>query len=209
MSLADQISKNRGQPATVRIGVVSDVSPLVVTVQQTEVTNVGMLSDFFPVVGDVVALLGQSAVSADGSSWLALGRVVDPSFSQWTTGSPALTGSGGNPTGYTSSSRWTRNGSTVIMLFTIVMGAVPGAGNYSISLPVTAFNTGSTSGTVRLFDSSTGNAHFGRLATNTTTTLGLQVTLAFGGGLANVGAATPWVWAAGDIIDGFIIYEAA
>lgn len=74
MSFADQISKNRGQPATVRIGTVTSVLPLVVSVQGTEFTNVGSVGDL--AVGDVVALLGQSAVSADGSSWLALGNIV-------------------------------------------------------------------------------------------------------------------------------------
>lgn len=76
MSLADQISKDRGQPATVRIGVVASVAPLVVTVQATPVTNVGVIGGYIPAVGHTVALLGQSAVSADGSSWLALGRVA-------------------------------------------------------------------------------------------------------------------------------------
>lgn len=74
MSVADQISKNRGQPATVRIGTVTSVLPLIVSVQGSEFTDVGSTGPL--VVGDVVALLGQSAVSADGSSWLALGNVI-------------------------------------------------------------------------------------------------------------------------------------
>lgn len=74
MSLADNISKDRGQPATVRIGTVVSVAPLVVSVQGALFTDVGSVGDL--VVGDVVALLGQSAVSADGSSWLALGDIV-------------------------------------------------------------------------------------------------------------------------------------
>ena len=86
----------------------------------------------------------------------------------------------------------------------------PGSGVYSISLPVAAVNNGQTSGMVRLFDASTGNAHLGvRAATNTTTTLGMQITLTFGGALTNVTDALPWVWANGDIIDGFIIFEIA
>lgn len=75
MSFADQITKDRGQPATVRIGVVTQVSPLEVTVQATPYVNVGILGDYSPFLGDIVALLGQSAVSADGSSWLTLGKV--------------------------------------------------------------------------------------------------------------------------------------
>jgi len=76
MSFADQINKGRGQPATVRIGIVLSVSPLVVDVQGASVTNVGVLADYVPTVGQTVALLGQSAVSADGSSWLALGAAT-------------------------------------------------------------------------------------------------------------------------------------
>lgn len=76
MSFADQISKDRGQPATVRIGVVTNVLPLEVTVQATPYRNVGVLNSYLPQFGDVVALLGQSAVSADGSSWLVLGHAV-------------------------------------------------------------------------------------------------------------------------------------
>lgn len=74
MSFAAQISKERGQPATVRIGIVTEVLPLLINVQGTTMIGVGKLDSYAPMVGDYVALLGQSAVSADGSSWLALGR---------------------------------------------------------------------------------------------------------------------------------------
>ena len=79
MSFADQIAKDRGQPATVRIGTVLSVSPLVVSVQGSALTNVGALNPGL-VAGDVVALLGQSAVSSDGSSWLALGPLTTAGF---------------------------------------------------------------------------------------------------------------------------------
>lgn len=74
MSFADRISKDRGQPATVRIGVVVQTLPLLIELQGTIMEGVGKLDSYLPMVGDFVALLGQSAVSADGSSWLALGR---------------------------------------------------------------------------------------------------------------------------------------
>lgn len=74
MSLADQISKDRGQPSTVRIGTVTSVNPLIVSVQGALFTDVGSIGQV--AIGDVVALLGQSAVSADGSSWLVLGQVT-------------------------------------------------------------------------------------------------------------------------------------
>lgn len=84
MSFADTIAKDRGQPSTVRIGVVQQVSPLLINIQGTPFTEVGLISGYVPVVGDTVAVLGQSAVSADGSSWLVLGRITaapDPAIS--------------------------------------------------------------------------------------------------------------------------------
>lgn len=74
MSFADQISKDRGQPATVRVGIVAAVDPLVVTVQATDMVGVGSLTANLA-VDDIVALLGQSAISSDGSSWLCLGPI--------------------------------------------------------------------------------------------------------------------------------------
>jgi hypothetical protein len=88
MSFADQIAKDRGQPGTVRVGTVLSVVPLVVSVQGSLFTDVGVLAGFVPVVGQTVALLGQSSVSADGSSWLALGAVT----SSATAGTPSTHG---------------------------------------------------------------------------------------------------------------------
>lgn len=78
MSLASTIQTAIGQPATVRIGVVASANPLVVNVQGTLFVDVGVIGAFTPGVGDTVALLGQSAVSSDGSSWLCLGEVTSP-----------------------------------------------------------------------------------------------------------------------------------
>ena len=76
MSFASQVSKDRGQPANVRIGVVAAENPVIVNVQGALFTDVGVMSGYIPALGDTVALLGQSAISADGSSWLLLGRVA-------------------------------------------------------------------------------------------------------------------------------------
>lgn len=73
MGLLDAIQSDRGQPASVRVGIVTSASPLTVNVQGTEFTDVGVLNGAVPAVGSTVALLGQSAVSSDGSSWLMLG----------------------------------------------------------------------------------------------------------------------------------------
>jgi len=75
MGFLDAIQKDRGQPASVRVGIVTSVNPLVVSVQGTEFTDVGALNGVTPTPGATVALLGQSSVSADGSSWLLLGEI--------------------------------------------------------------------------------------------------------------------------------------
>jgi hypothetical protein len=71
----DEIQKDRGQPAIVRVGTVTGVNPLKVSVQGTEFDEVGVLNGLAPGLGKTVAVLGQSSVSADGSSWLTLGDV--------------------------------------------------------------------------------------------------------------------------------------
>lgn len=74
--LNTQIARVAGQPSSVRIGRVASVSPLVITAQGVEFTNVGILGSYLPNVDDVVSLLGQSsAVGADPASWLCLGSV--------------------------------------------------------------------------------------------------------------------------------------
>lgn len=129
----------------------------------------------------------------------------------WTSYTPVLTASSVNPTNYSSTGRWTEIGMTIIYHFQInaITSFTAGTGTYSISLPVNALLAFSgTSGTARLFDSSTGNAHVAtRVAANSATTLGIQTTLTYAGALTNVAATVPWTWAVNDIIDGWLIYE--
>ena len=75
MGLLDQIGKDRGQPASVRMGIVTSTSPLIIGVQGTnyDADSVGLLDTYVPTIGDNVALVGQSSISTDGSSWLAVG----------------------------------------------------------------------------------------------------------------------------------------
>jgi hypothetical protein len=73
VSLLDAITKDRGQPSNIRVGTVVGLSPIQVSVQGTIFADVGVLNDYAPQLGDTVLLAGQSAVSADGSSWVVLG----------------------------------------------------------------------------------------------------------------------------------------
>lgn len=74
MSLASEVAKDRGQPSTVRIGTIVGTNPLQVSIQGRVFNRVGVLASYNPQVNDVVAVVGQSAISADGSSWLVLGH---------------------------------------------------------------------------------------------------------------------------------------
>lgn len=65
-----------GSPCTIRIGVVTQTSPLRVDVQGTLFKNLGVIGSV-PSVGDKVALIGQStSVTSSPSSWLVLGVVT-------------------------------------------------------------------------------------------------------------------------------------
>ena len=72
--LSSQISATPGEPALVRIGIVTSVAPLEVSVQGVVFTNVGVNAPFQAQVGMTVALLGQSSsAGSDPASWLVFG----------------------------------------------------------------------------------------------------------------------------------------
>lgn len=125
---------------------------------------------------------------------------------------PVLAAAGTPASGYTAAGRYIQIGKLVTFWFQINMGAIASpVGGYTISLPVAASTALVTqAGAVRLFDSSAGNALLGqRPAIASSTTLGLQTTAVFAGTLGSVAYNFPWSWATGDIIDGYITYEAA
>lgn len=72
--LVSQIANTVGQPASVRVGTIASLNPVVVTVQGAVMNNVGLIGDYSPQVGDPVILLGQSSqAGSDPASWVALG----------------------------------------------------------------------------------------------------------------------------------------
>jgi len=125
---------------------------------------------------------------------------------------PVYAATGGANSGYTGTGRYIQTGKQVTYWFQIAMGTITSsAGISSISLPVPAsMALAVSSGSVRLYDSSTVNAHPAvRVALSSASTLAMQVSTTYGGPLSNVAFNVPWAWATGDIIDGFITYEAA
>lgn len=78
-TLTQQIASAPGQPASVRIGTVASVNPTSVNIQGAVFTDVGIVAAYYPQVGDVVAVLGQSNASgSDPTSWLILGGLGAP-----------------------------------------------------------------------------------------------------------------------------------
>lgn len=76
-SITQQIAAAPGQPSSVRIGIILETNPTVISVQGQEFTDVGFLDSYTPTLGDVVALLGQSSqAGTDPTSWLCLGEIV-------------------------------------------------------------------------------------------------------------------------------------
>lgn len=73
-TLGEAVAGAVGQPASVRVGVVDSVSPLVISANGTPFEDVGVLNNVPMQVGNPVVLLGQSSVAgSDPASWLALG----------------------------------------------------------------------------------------------------------------------------------------
>jgi hypothetical protein len=138
-----------------------------------------------------------------------LADTVSAAFAANTYVPTLTTDTGPNPTNYTATGRYRRSGKILLVQFSIAMnaGMTPGTGVYRVSVPVPVVTAG---GVARLFDSSTGNAHLdSRIALASATTLGFQYTVTHGGTLGNVAAGLPWVWASGDLLDGFAVCEAA
>lgn len=188
MSFASQVAKDRGQPANVRIGVVASENPVIVNVQGALFTDVGVINGYIPALGDTVALLGQSAISADGSSWLLLGRVatadtatvVNETGIHVTGPSPAQT-QGGSFAPMTGVSMTFTKRSSTTRLFVTMLGsgyaqAVNNGGLWGVS-----FNGGvTTSGIAKQFYNAAnshgavcGNGFLPGIAAGTYTVLGM------------------------------------
>lgn len=76
-----------GQPASIRVGRITGVDPLQVSVQGAVFDNVGSIGNLVPFVGMSVLLIGQSTTTgSDPTSWTVLG----PSFMAGTPSTPSV-----------------------------------------------------------------------------------------------------------------------
>lgn len=74
--LATSVQGAVGQPSSVRVGTITSINPLVLSVQGSSFQGsaVGVLGSYVPQVGDNVSVVGQSSsAGSDPTSWLILG----------------------------------------------------------------------------------------------------------------------------------------
>lgn len=75
MTFPGAIANFAGVPSSIRVGTVTDNSPLRVNIQGTIYIAMGYIGSL-PAVGDVVAVIGQStSVTSSPTSWLVLGKI--------------------------------------------------------------------------------------------------------------------------------------
>lgn len=135
--------------------------------------------------------------------------------------SPALTGSGGNPSGYepgntsagtTLTGSYVRQDDMVNAWFSIQMSAgfSPGSGFYGMVLPVEANTSYKHAGKWWALDANTGNACEGTiyLFSSTSVVFYYPATAPIGANTA-LGAGSPWTWAVSDQWHGRLSYLAA
>lgn len=157
---------------------------------------------------------GQKTGNADRLNQIRdLGRAFTDAWGTWT---PTLTATTTNPTGWTQTGYWAQAGKLVLCRFTLTAGQsmTPGSGYYEVALPRTPASTypGLASiGDVVLYDSS--SAQIGRVMAQLNTDAG-KVRLQYGaaapfGAWTAVAHNAPWAWAAGDVIVGQLVCEAA
>lgn len=70
MAQLSQVIAQSPEKNNVRVGVVTQTSPLMVSLSGGTISQAGRLSSYTPVVGHIVAMIRQD------STWLVLGRVV-------------------------------------------------------------------------------------------------------------------------------------
>ena len=133
----------------------------------------------------------------------------------WTSYTPTLTASTTNPTNWTQTGYYMQAGKLVHVKGALTAGAsmTAGSGAYRIALPVNANTTlpdVKMSGSVWLYDSSTGNAASHYIVYGAAAGY-VQLVGAGGaaGGLTVVSNSAPWTWAASDLIQFAFTYEAA
>jgi hypothetical protein len=147
-------------------------------------------------------------VSTGAAIWLELA-------SKYVAYTPTLTGSSSNPTlgsGSNAQGRYIQNGKRVAGYGSIgfgTSGTAAGSGNYLVSLPVTMRTPVNADGNVvgwgQIFDNDAGAMRIVICAYNTTTTMLMRIA----DGSTVVTHASPWAWAASDIIMFRFDYEAA
>lgn len=177
-------------------GPITGVTSINTTVSDTEL---GYLDGVTSAIQTQLA--GKGTINTNGD-WTA----YTPSLTAVTT-NPTL-GSGSGATGY-----YIQIGKLVVVRLQITFGTSgvnAGSGAYRVSLPVTNKLNSELSGTVFLFDSSTGaGTHVASAAYDAVSGSAALFYAPTTTTFANVSNSAPWTWAASDQIRCFLMYEAA
>ena len=148
----------------------------------------------------------------DVKAGMVLTAAILADFGREGTWTPALVSDGTNPnlgTGPTQNGDWHYKAGLITVQFEIVLGtgATAGTGNYRIQALPFSIDAGWVSnaiGEARIVDVSTGDPDNWHVVVQSTTQFRIENQAG-----AQMGAASPWAWAAGDSIRGVANYKSA
>lgn len=128
----------------------------------------------------------------------------------WTSYTPTLTASTTNPTNWTQTGYYMQAGKLVVAKFVLTAGGsmTAGSGTYRVALPVNAVTQANTPAGQVYLSTAASNYY---LASAFIPAAG-YATLVYPSGAGTVGEVThaaPWTWAAGMVIAGQMMFEAA
>lgn len=147
-----------------------------------------------------------AATGPDASA--LLNKLADSFDAAWTPFVPTL--GAATPPGVSSAAgRYKQAGSLIVVRCRLVLSSA-GAGTYTLALPKPSEATiGAVLGYARLYRNAGGGSYpMCPVVLQTASAANVQYQAAIGGQMSNVGAAAPWAWAAGDVIDAHLTYEA-
>lgn len=148
--------------------------------------------------------------ATSGSAAPLLNKLAGSMDQAWATFVPSIAGTPTAPAVSSAAGRYKQMGSLIVVRERLVIGASAGAGTWTLALPKPSEVTiGAVIGYARLYRNAGGGSYpWCPVALQSASAAIVQYQTAIGGSMSSVGAAAPWAWAAGDVIDAELIYEA-
>lgn len=157
-----------------------------------------------PSAGEACYLTGSDEFQIfDGSAWIPYGG--------WHNWSPSWTGlTVGNGT---ETAKYARVGKLVVARYRLVFGSTSSvdASQPSLTLPVTAADTGTMAGLMRILDASPPNSYYAEARLSSTTAAIFRPFTSSGTYLSTgtMTSSVPMTWTTNDTLEGMFVYEAA